>query len=90
MAITWTVSISNVDVDSKRADVSFVREDSESGSQENYSFSKAIIETSPQRSALLNNVWQQHLDKVSEATNVDTFIDGLEASAKANLEAREV
>jgi len=90
MAITWTVDIANVDVAQKRADVNFVRLDDITGATENYNFRKAIIETTQQRTALLNLVWQKHLDAVDEQTAVEVFITNLEQLGKSNLEAREV
>ena len=45
MAISWTVSITNVDVAQKRADVAFTRLDDVTQATENYSFRKTIIET---------------------------------------------
>ena len=90
MTISWTVDITNVDVAQKRADVSFTRLDDVTGATENYSFRKAIIGTAEERTALLNQVWQNHLDAVSEQSAVDAFITNLEQLAKSNLEAREV
>jgi len=90
MAITWEVQITNVDVDQKRADVSFTRVDDVSGTAENYNYSQAIIETTEQRAALLQTVWDSHLAAVSKQTAIDAFITNLEQTAKSNLEAREV
>ena len=90
MAISWTVEITNVDVVKKRADVVFTRLDDTTQATENYSFRKAIIETGTQRSALLNLVWQKHLEAVDDQTAIDAFITNLEQLGKSNLEAREV
>jgi len=90
MAITWDISITNVDVDQKRADIRFTRTDDITDATESYGFSKAIIETGEERTALLNQAWQNHLDAVAKQTAVDAFITNLEQLAKANLEAREV
>ena len=90
MAISWTVDIRNVNVVSKRADVRFVRTDDSTGETENYNFTNAIIETSEQRIALLNLVWDKHLEAVDKQTSIDDFITNLEQLGKSNLEAREV
>ena len=90
MAITWNVKITNVDVVKKRANVSFTRVDDVTQATENYNFSKVIIETTAQRTALLNLVWQKHLDAVSEQSTIDAFITNLEQLGKSNLETREV
>ena len=90
MAISWTVSITNVDVVKKRATVAFTRVDDATQATENYNFSKVIIETEAQRTALLNLVWDKHLETVNEQNSIDAFITNLEQLGKSNLEAREV
>lgn len=90
MAITWTVNITNVDVAQKRADVSFIRIDDVTSESETYSFKKAIIGTTEERTALLNLVWDKHLDAVDKQTAIDDFVTNLEQLAKSNLESREV
>jgi len=90
MAITWKVSISNVDTVKKSADISFKRTDDVSDDMETYSFTQAIINTQAQRLALLDAVWQKHLETTNKQITVDTIISGLEDAAKINLEAREV
>lgn len=89
MAITWTVNITNVDVDEKRADINFARLDDVEETTETYSFKKTIIETGAQKAALLNQVWNMHLAAVVKQTAIDSFVSDLEQAAKANLEARE-
>jgi len=90
MAISWEVGITNVDVDDNRADVTFARTDDVTGATESYSFKKVIIETTQQRTDLLDLVWSKHLEAVSEQSAVDAFITNLEQLGKSNLEAREV
>lgn len=83
----WTVSITNVDVDSKRADVSAVRVDGEV--TESYKLKGAIIGTTLQRQAVLQQIWDSHLAAQTKQTAIDAFITNLEDTAKANLEGRE-
>ena len=90
MAVTWNTQITNVNVVKKRADISFERTDDVLETTEIYSFFAVIIETGPQRAALLDLVWQKHLDYVSQQTGIETFVNGMELAANANLEAREV
>jgi len=90
MAITWTVNITNVDVGSKRADVSFTRIDDVENETENYNFSGVILETTQQRLDLLDLVWAKHLEVGLEQSAIDGFITNLEQLGKSNLEAREV
>lgn len=89
MAITWEIAIANVNVAQKRADVYFVRLDDVTGATENYSFSKVILETPQERLALLNTVWDNHLEMVNKKAAIDAFIEDLEQQGKDNLEARE-
>ena len=90
MAITWTVDITNVDVHQKRADVTITRIDDVTQATEGYHFSKVILETTAERLALLDLVWQKHLDEVSDQAAIDAFVTNLEQLGKSNLEAREV
>lgn len=90
MAITWTVDIKNVNVIEKRADVAFMRVDDVTSATKSYNFSKVIMETTAQRLALLDLVWQKHLDEVADQTAIDAFVTNLEQLGKSNLEAREV
>lgn len=85
----WEVSITNVDVNAKRANITAVRTDDISGEIETYSFRKAIIGTTQERQAILELIWQNHLELVSGRSAVDTFISDLEQMAKTNLENRE-
>lgn len=90
MAIEWTVSITNVDVDDGRATTSFTRTDTEDSTEVwSTSYGGAIIETGPDRAALLNQVWDAWQDELANRSAIATFISDLETTAKANLEARE-
>jgi len=89
MAISWDTQITNVNVVSKRADVTFVRTDDVTGQTWTHSYNQVILETTPQRTALLDQVWAAWLEQVSKQGQIDTFIGNLEQSANSNLEARE-
>ena len=89
MAIIWDVKISNADVAHYRADLTFTRTDNVTNAVETYSFAKTIIETTPQRAALLDLVWAEHLKAAGQQTAIDAFITNLEQLGKSNLEARE-
>jgi len=90
MTIKWTCKITNVNVDTKRADISFVRDDSENAdARESYTFQKAIIETPQQRVAILNQVWAKHQVHLAKQSAINIFINSLESSAEANLDGRE-
>ena len=90
MAITWNCDITNVDPGRMRADVSFQRIDDLTGAEENYRYSKAIIETEEQRTALLDLCWDEHLESIAKQTAATNFVANLEQLAKSNLEGREL
>jgi len=90
MAITWTSYISNVIPAEFRADVCFKRVDDVALTEENYCYSGVILETTAQRLALLDLVWNAHLNTGIKQEAIDAFITNLEQLAKNNLEAREV
>ena len=91
MAISWDIKLTNVNTQSKRADVTATRTDDQSTIIEPpYSFTQVILETPAQRSAFLDTVWNKHLAWLAKQTEIETFIDNLEQQGKANLEAREV
>jgi len=89
MAITWECKITNAKPDEFRADIAFKRVDDIALAEENYSFSGTIIETTSQRLALLDLVWQKHLETINKQSAINNFITNLEELAKTNLEGRE-
>jgi len=91
MAISWDTQTSNVNVASKRADVSFTRTDSEKPEDVfTVSFNQVILETNPQRLALLDQVWAEWQKELTKRANIEAFITNLEQLANANLVEREV
>ena len=91
MAISWDTQTSNVNVASKRSDVSFTRTDSEKPEDVfSISFNQVILETNPQRLALLDQVWAEWQKELTKRANIEAFITNLEQLANANLDAREV
>ena len=91
MAISWETNISSENLASKRATITFKREDSEvPDATFNLSFQNTQIETTAQRLALLDTVWNEWQKEVVKRTNVAAFITNLEQLANANLMAREV
>ena len=93
MAISWDTQTSNVNVASKRADVSFTRTDSALMTPEDVftvAFNQVILETTPQRLALLDQVWAEWQKELTKRASIEAFITNLEQLANANLDAREV
>ena len=90
MAISWDTKITNVNVNSKRATVTFTRTDDATGATWIKAYHNALIETSQQRTALLNAVWAAWQQQVTDDASIASFLDNLEQAANANLDAREV
>ena len=90
MAITWTVTITPIDVPTKTASIQAVRVDDSDGSTETHNIITAILETTAQKLAAMDDIWQQHLDYTARQAAIDAFVGALESQAEANLESREV
>ena len=91
MAITWTTNISNENLASKRANITFTREDSEIPTATyTLSFQNTQIETTAQRLALLDTVWNEWQKELTRRASIAAFITNLEQMANSNLMDREV
>ena len=91
MAISWNTTISQVNVNSKRANVSFTRTDSVKPEDVfAMSYNQVILETTAQRLALLDQVWAEWLDELTKRSDNEAFITNIEQTANSNLDAREV
>ncbi len=90
MAIIWTTKITNVNIASKRADVSFTRTDDVTGDTWTKSFSNDMVETNAQRLDLCDQTWDAWQLELSKRTDIATLITNLEQAGNANLMAREV
>lgn len=79
-----------LDVDRKEVSVVAVRTDSlDPTKTETHTIASALIITAQQKTAVLNNLWEQHLAWQARQTKIAAYIGSLAAMAKANLEARE-
>ena len=90
MAISWTTKITNVNIASKRADVSFTRTDDVTGDTWTKTFSNDMVETNDQRLALCDQTWEAWQLELNVRSNIATLITNLEQAGNANLMAREV
>ena len=91
MAITWDVSISNVNLQSKRGDVSATRTDSESAlPPRHYSMRNTPLETSEDRIRVLDTIKEWDTKSANDKIAIEEFIDDLEQSGKTNLENWEL
>ncbi len=89
MTITWELNITPQNVDQKKASVTATRTDDVSGSVETYSIDTVILSTNAEKTAVVDQLWQQHLARVTKQAAIDAFVGTMEADGKANLEARE-
>ncbi len=92
MAITWEFTIKPLDISRKEASIMAVRTDSTDPQNiltETHFIITAILDTSAQKSAALDDIWQQHLDYQTKQITIEAYVGGLESTAKANLEGRE-
>jgi len=92
MAITWEVTITPLNVDRKEANIVAVRTDDndpDNVKTETHTIISAILNTQTQKTAALDNIWEQHLAWQVRQIKIDNYIGDLEVQAKINLEARE-
>jgi cytochrome c556 len=90
MAISWDVQITPIDVDRKEVSITAVRMDSTDPTKtETHVIASALLVTADQKTAALDNLWQQHLAWQAKQMKIAAYIGTLAAAAKANLEARE-
>ena len=88
MAISWDTQISNVNVASKRADVTFTRTDDVTNDIWTKSYTQTSLDTAD-RIPLLDSVWAEWQKELTKRANIETFLTNLEQLANSNLDARE-
>lgn len=91
MAIVWTIDITNVDVENKRADVHAKRIDDTDPTvtPRIYKFSGAVLATPQDRLEILELIKTKVLADEAKESSIDTFVASLEADGKAALESWE-
>lgn len=92
MAITWNIKIHPIDVSRKEASIVAVRTDntdSQNVLTETHTIISGILDTQEQKIAILNAIWQLHLDYQTKQNAIEAYIGDLETQAKTNLEGRE-
>ena len=91
MAISWDVEISNVNLASKRGDVTVVRTNDQSALEpRRYSLPNTPLETPQQRLKVLDTIKEWDDAFVAKEAAANVFIDTLETTAKTNLENWEL
>ncbi len=91
MAINWDVQITNVNLSSKRGDVTATRTDDQSALDPHvYVSVGAPLETQEHRVAVLDTIKEWETTAATKEAAINTFIDTLEQTAKTNLENWEL
>jgi len=91
VAITWDVTITSVNLQSKRATVSATRTDSESALPSRaYTLANHPLETQADRTQTLDTIKEWDEQAVTKEVEAAAFIDNLEQLGKANLETWEL
>ena len=91
MSIAWSIEITNVQVATKRADVTATRTDSVSPlPPQVYSFTNTPIGTEAERTNLLNTIKAEVVKRVAADAAVAATVSDLEAAGKTALEAWEL
>ncbi len=89
MAIMWEIKISPLDISRKEASIVATRTDDVAATTETHTIISALLDTQEQKTAVLDVMWQLHLDYQTKQAAIDAYIGGLETAAKTNLEGRE-
>jgi len=90
MAITWEVKITPINIDKYVASIRATRiDDAEPDNPMVYEIPRAVIETTPQQAAVMDEIWAKHQAALANKAKIDAFVAAKEAAGKANLEARE-
>ena len=87
--ITWEVKIMPLNIERKEASVVATRTDSVTGKVEIHRIITCILGTQQQKINVLDQLWQMHLDYITNQALIDTYIGDMENEAKINLEGRE-
>jgi len=89
MSATWTVTITPLNVNRKEASIYASRVDDVTLEEQHFHIDTAILNTSTQKVAALDQLWQMHLDYETKQAAIAAYIGSMEEDAKSNLEARE-
>ncbi|KKN70113.1 hypothetical protein LCGC14_0434380 [marine sediment metagenome] len=89
MAITWEVEITIISIPTKEVSVIATRTDDVSGEVKTYTVPRAPVETTEQKLAIMDEIWEKYQAELNAETVISAFIGTLETQAKTNLEARE-
>ena len=84
---TWNVQITVKDIVRKEASIAATRTDGED--VRTYRVSSAILDTTAQKLAVLDNLWSQFQADEARRTAIGLIVGAMETDAAANLNARE-
>ena len=90
MAITWDVKIIPVSLGDRTANiVGVATDDADPDNPITVKVFKAPLETQQEQLAALDILYERYLSKLARASQIESWLEGKEAAAKANLEARQ-
>jgi len=90
MAITWTTTITPLNMATKEASISATRIDSEDpDNPKTYNVPLAKLATAQEKLAVADEIWAAYQADLAYTYTIAAFIDQLEIDLNANLEARE-
>lgn len=87
--ITWEIEIVPQVVEGKTAYINATRIDSDDSENPKTYTVSGWLGTQESQLALLDEIWVKHQAALAYDVKVKAFLEGLEAQAKTNLEARE-
>ncbi len=71
MAITWTVTITPIDVSAKTASIQAVRYNDVTLETKTHNIITVVLDTGAQKTAALDQLWQMHVDYQTRQTAID-------------------
>ena len=90
MAITWDVKIFPVSLGDRTANiVGVATDDADPYNPITVRVFKAPLETQEEQLAALDILYERYLSKLARNSQIESWLEGKEAAAKANLEARQ-
>jgi alpha-D-ribose 1-methylphosphonate 5-triphosphate synthase subunit PhnG len=88
--MAWDCTVKVLDVPSKLISIRAVRTDAVVTTDvRTYTVINAQIKTGAQRTAVMDNIWQQYQDELTYEAQCAAVVSTLEAAAEDNLENRE-
>ena len=88
MAISWEFEIEPINIPNYEAKVIATRTEDDKPDRV-YELPSVTLKNTSQQLQALDRIWDMHIKTIALETAATTFLTGLAAIAKANMEARE-